>query len=274
MNNLILFTNRSGSTVLADVLSYAHNTLNLGEGLHSMIRPYNFNYAAHKKSELYRIMSTRNMALQHNNVRTRGSNFIGFFEEKKERMEMLKHTNERWTVKETTDKLLIDVNFVEYCCQSGINVYMTHRRDIVGQFVSKINARYRAEIAHHKSPHFIFTNRDPYSSYDQMVIPFHWLYMYTNVFLEQLMMWRIMYEKFKPYIKIVSFEDHVKAMNFEHIGISKEVIEKYKSEAQHLVPTPANVTNVVVQDDHPSNITGAWDQSLYHVGRHQYLVDI
>ena len=100
--------------------------------------------------------------------------------------------------------------------------------------------------------------------------------MYVNVFLEQLMIWRIIYEKFKHYdtFKIVSYEREIEPMNLIRLGIDSETVSKYKAEEQHLVPTPHNATKVVVEDDHQSPIAGAWDQALYYINRHQYLVEI
>lgn len=275
MNNLILFTNRSGSTVLCDLLAYANDTVNLGEGLHSLVRDYNYNSEKNKDTYLYKAFKSYNITSSHHNAVTRGSNHIEFFKDKQRRIDMLRKTPLQWTVKENTEKQLMDINFIDYCCKSKfVNVYMTHRANIIDQFVSFINARYRAEIARHKGSHFIFTNNDEYQSYDNMSIQFNWLHMYTNVFIEQLMMWRLIYDKFKPHVRVVSYESHTKPMNFEHIGISKDVVEKYKQETNHLIPTPHNVRKVTLVDDHPKHMVGAWEQSLYYVEKFKHLVEI
>lgn len=275
MNNLILFTNRSGSTVLCDILTYANDTVNLGEGLQSLVREYNYNSDRYTDTALYKAFSQQNMSAAHHNINTRGSDHIGFFEKKQSRINMLMSATIPWSVKENTEKQLMDFNFVKYCCDNqDINVYMTHRANVIDQFVSFINARYRAEIAKHTGSHFIFTKNDAYQSYDEMRIPFNWLHMYVNVFIEQLLMWRTTYDRFKPHIKIVSYETNVRPMNFENIGISKQVVDNYKRETNHLVPTPNNVRNVVVVDDHPKPIRGAWEQALFYINHHKHLVEI
>lgn len=275
MNNLILFTSRSGSTLFADILAYNDGSINLGEGLHSIARNYNYNKAGNEDTTLYKKFSKDNLTANHHNVRTRGSDHIGFFIAKQQRIDLLKNTKEQWTIKENTEKQLMGFNFVKHCCDSpDINVYMTHRANVVDQFVSFINARYRAEIAKHTSSHFIFTNNDSYQQYSEMCIPFNWLHMYVNVFIEQLLMWRTTYDRFKPYVKIVSYENNVRPMNFESIGISKQVVDNYKRETNHLVPTPNNVRNVVVVDDHPKPMRGAWEQSLFYINHHKHLVEI
>lgn len=273
MNNLILFTNRSGSTVLCDMISYASGTMNLGEGTHSMIRDYNYNKPEYKQTQLFKTLTESNLTSRYHNSITRGSDHIGFMKAKKKRIEIIKQTDIPWTAKEQTEKQTMDVDFIEYCCKNkDINVYMTHRLNIVEQFVSKVNARYRSEVA--KSGDFIYTNNDTSQAYDVMQIKFGWLYLYTNVFIEQLMMWRVLYEKFKPHIQLVSYENEIKPMKFDNIGINSDTVSKYKEETQHLVPTPHNTKKVIVLDDHPRPIAGAWEQSLHYIGRHKYLVEI
>lgn len=273
MSNLVLFTVRSGSTLLSDILAYADGSINLGEGAHSIARSYNYNRPENKESQLFQIVSSQNLTSTHHNVHTRGSDHIGFYKSKNERLDLIKQSSMQWTMKENTEKLTIDFNFIEYCCRNNINVYMTHRENIVDQFISKINARYRSEIAKTNSD-FIFTNNDSLKQYDSMNIKFTWLHMYTNVFIEQLMMWRILYDRFKPYVKIVSYENEIKPMNFSKIGIKDSVVANYKQETQHLVPTPHNTKKVIVMDDHPKPIAGAWEQSLHYIERFKYLVEI
>jgi len=272
MNNLILYTNRSGSTVLQDIISYAEGCVNLGEGLHSLARSYNYNSETNKQTKLYTEFFKENISAKHYNVKTKGADYIDFFQSKKQRINLLKSTTDSWVVKDNLEKKSLDVSFIDYCYDSGVNVYITHRRDVVSQFISKINARYRSEIANNGD--FIFTNNTPVAHYDTIDVSFVWLNMYTNVFLEQLMMWRIMYERYKSKIKLVSYEDCIAPMNFTSIGISNDTVVSYLKESQHLVPTPNNITNVKVQNDHPSPIASAWDQSLYLIEKHKYLVEV
>lgn len=277
MSNLVLFTNRSGSTILADLLAYQDGSINLGEGLHSIARDYNYNKAGNKDTDLYREFSESSLTRDHHNISTRGSNHIGFFRAKAQRIQLLKDTRYQWTVKENLEKLTIDVPFIQYCCSNYVDVYITYRYDIVAQFISNINARYRSEILKlDNGGQFIYTNNDiqtPYQQYGEMRIKFHWLHMYVNVFLEQLMMWRIIYEKFKQHIKVINYEDEIQPMNF-HDYISNDTVVWYKQEKQHLVQTPYNTDIVVVEDDHTKPIIGAWQQALYYIKRHQYLVEI
>lgn len=277
MSNLVLFTNRSGSTILTDLLAYRDGSVNLGEGLHSAARNYNFNTNENKKTLLYKQFSYHSLTAAHHNYQTRGSDYIGFFEAKQRRINLLKTTDIQWTVKEMLEKLTLDMPFIKYCASNNINVYLTHRQDIVSQFISKVNARYRSEIAEHNHySNFIYTNQCKFTDYDEMRIKFNWLHMYTNIFVEQLMVWRIVYEQLKSYnlLKIVSYENEIKPMNLARCGIDNNILSKYNNERQHLVPTPKNATKVIVQDDNTKQIVGAWQQALYYVERHKYLVEV
>ncbi|MDC3266425.1 hypothetical protein OAU13_00700 [bacterium] len=274
MSNLVLFTNRSGSTFLADILAYNDKSINLGEGLHSIARDYNYNAEGNRDTDLYKDFSKESITRRFHSMETRGSDYIGFFKAKQKRIQLLEHTDQQWTVKENLEKLTIDWRFIHNCTAEGVNVYLTHRRDIEAQFISKINARYRLEIAKQEGDsQFIYTNNSMHEEYDEMRINFRWLHMYVNVFLEQLMLWRIVYETC-PDINIVSYEDEIKPMRLERLGISKGTVENYKSEQQHLVPTPHNTNKVVVVDDHPKPMRGAWEQALYYINHHKHLVEI
>ena len=285
MNNLILFTNRSGSTILTDLISYSQGTINLGEGLHSLARQYNYNNDTQRQSELYKQFSSTSITAKYHNESTNGYDHVGFFKAKSKRIEILKQSNESWTIKEQLEKQTMDFSFIEYCIDNGVDVYLTHRRNIVEQFISKVNARYRIQQDENyvrfpnqrpnvRSSTFIFTNEDNCIKYDAMRIPFSWLNMYTQVFIGQLFMWRVVYDRFKNHIKLVSYEDNIKPLQLEKFGITQQHIQQYQKEKVHLVPTPHNTNKVIVTDDLPKPVLGAWQQALYYVDRHKYLVEI
>jgi len=239
-----------------------------------MVRDYNYNTDTNKLKALYKEFSQTNIVQKHNNLATRGSNYIDYFKAKQNRIRLLENTNEEWTVKENLEKLTIDWKFINYCAKSGVNIYLPHRRDVTSQFISKINARYRSEIARLKGDgHFIYTNNMEAETYNEIRINFRWLHMYVNVFLEQLMMWRIIYETY-PNIRVVSYEDEIKPMKFDRLNISQATIKNYKQLTQHLVPTPFNTDKVIIIDDHPKPIPGAWEQALFYINHHKHLVEI
>lgn len=275
MNNLILSTNRSGSTILSDIISYADGSINLGE-VHSLSRPYIFNTERSKQSNLYKEFTGVNLQAKYYTLASRGQDYIGFFKALAKRLEVLKQASESWTAKCIIEKKVLDVTFVDYCVDNNMNIFMTHRKDIVGQYISFINARYRQEVSRQHSSHgdFIYTNKTDFFKYKHMEVNWFWLHMYTDIFLEQLILWRMIYDKHKSSIKIISYEDHIKKMDFTTIGITEETVNKYRKESQHLVPTPYNTTNLIVSDDHPAPILGAWKQCLYLVNKHKYLVEI
>lgn len=274
MNKLVLFTNRSGSTLLCDILAYASGNINLGEGLHSVTRDYNFNTKENKQTDLYKEFAGTNISSLHVTTRNRGSDFIEFGKARGERIQRLKTCNDKWIAKYNVELVVFDKTFIEYCVNSNVKLYMTHRENIVDHFVSRMNAWYRYEIIKHKNEGFIYTNNTPFDTYDSIIVKFDWLQQCMITFIQQLLLWRTIYEMYKENIELVSYENVIKPMSFESIGINSNVIQSYKQEMQHLVPTPYNTTNVIVVDDHPKPIVGCWDQTIYFLNQHKYLVEI
>lgn len=280
MNTIILFTNRSGSTLLSDLVAYKTGNVNLGEGLHSIARDYNYNRHGNRDTQLYKDFSNYNLTGMFHNGQTMGFDHTGFHQKKQERINILKNTIVPWVAKDQTDGQTFDPNFFQYYINNNTNVLITHRRDIVSQFKSWINARYRSEIVkpgllglEPGRSDFIFTNNSDYYKYNTMTIPFHWLYGYTRVFVTQLMFWRCIYEMAKDKATVVSYEDHIKTNNLEHIGIGSETINNYFSQDQYLVPTPINADRVIVTNG-PTGIGDVWQQALFYINTFDHLVDI
>lgn len=282
MSNLILFTPRSGSTILCELLSYSQNTINLGEGIHSIIRGYNYNTKLSQETNLYKEFSKFSLTGNFHNLKTRGSDHKGFDSNQQKRINLLKASNFNWTAKCNMEKFLINIDFIDYCVDNGVNVYITHRRNILDQFISHINTRYRGELDQGgpTDKGYIFTKQDIDTAtsatrrYSELIVPFSWLYRYTDIFLNQLLMWRALYERYKDKIIVVSYEDNIKPMDLTKFGITDDFIKKYHTNVNHLKPTPSNCSNIIVQDDHPKPILPAWNQTLFYVKKHQYLVDI
>lgn len=275
MNHLVIAASRSGGTLLTDILSYTHNTLNLGECLHSLTRQYNHNNHLIVNDDHLKDLALSNLSDKYYNynIKTRNVDYMGFFQGKQERINRVKGLSSPWTIKEQTERQTLDLDFIDYCCDNA-DVYITHRKDITSQYVSFLNAKYKSEILKYPDPAFIYTNNDSFVRPNEMKVGFSWLHMYTNVFICQLLAWRSLYDRYKSKAKIVSYEDNIKPMDFQSIGIEPSIIEKYKNEKQHLVPTPYNIRNVKVIDDIEPPTLSAWYQCLYYVERHKYLVEI
>lgn len=274
MNKLVLFTNRSGSTLLCDIIAYADGCINLGEGIHSVARHYNYNREQNKTTELYRKFSETNLATKYVTTKNRGSDFIEYSRAIRDRSLLLHNTTESWVAKYNLEIIIFDNNFIQRCVDNNVCFYITHRENIVDQFVSRINARYRYEVAKHKNEGFIYTNNTPVENYHTMIVKFDWLQQCMVTFLEQLMLWRVIYERLKDHVNVVSYERCIQPMDFTSIGINHDTVTKYLQEKQHLIPTPINTTNIIVVDDHPKPIIGAWEQTLYFISKHKHLVEI
>jgi LPS sulfotransferase NodH len=229
-NNLVIYTPRTGSTFLTEILAASTGTVNLNESIvDSCVSAFNRQevfsnpyYAAYRPS----LQALINKEFSEGGTRS----FKPYADAKQLRINLLKQTS-MWTVKETSSPFQNNFEFVKYCCNSDdVNVYMVYRKDIVSQFISFIH------MVNNKS---IFTQSDignselkPGNITDRTIAA------KTPVFVDMLVYWRLLYEMFKDKVTLVNYEDVIKTMDFSSLGIDKDVVEKYNMRDNHIVPTP------------------------------------
>ncbi|MDC3266357.1 hypothetical protein OAU13_00360 [bacterium] len=214
-NNLILYTARTGSTILAEILSASSGGINLNEGI----------VDGCDKLDVFRPSLQQYIIPE---IVDHGQyNFKRYHAEKQKRIDFLKSIN-NWTIKETCLAFFTNMEFVEYCCNNdNVNVYMIYRKDIVAQYRSFVNMSKRKSI-------YTVNDRDalPGIVSDQTILG------KTPVFASTLMYWRLLYEMFKSKVTLVCYEEVIRPMDFSSLGIDKSVVDNYNLRDNHIIPTP------------------------------------
>lgn len=238
--HIVIFTPRSGSMLLTDLISHAYKVKNYGE-------PWTFNADDIDVTQLYIFGRFPNniKALHH------------YYSERERRLAVLLR-NESWVAKLGTIQASSHCSrFLDKCRDNEINVWMTHRRNIVDQFLSYVNAAYRQQ--------YVFSNKIPVPTNTCVDWPSRDITRLLIVFTQLLTHWRQIYDKHKGHVRLVSYEDDIRQYNLLKFGITNNMIEEYNSTETHIVPTPNNV---------PLKDQQVWKMCVDILKRHQHLVEI
>jgi hypothetical protein len=252
-SNLIIYTPRSGSMLLGEIISFHTKTKNIREGW----------IVDRTQPDVSRI--------SHNAFLSSDTNvLLKFLNEHTKRRELLKRLikSRAWTAKmHVTHSLTNSKTFLEECLENpNVNVWMTHRVNIVNQFLSLINAGYRQAVLKGEGGDFIFSNHTKVPVYDVIDFPRHQIFNTLITFIYQLVMWRNVYDMYGDRVKLVNYEKHIKPLDLEGFGIGKDVIDGYFMTENHLIPTPITIDKF--------SIPGIWDDCVEILNQHQHLVEI
>lgn len=275
MSNLVLFTLRSGSTFLADILSYAENTINVGEGVFSKVFDVNYNTEENKKLEFFRKFTT-DIVEETFSVEKKGRK--EYYQKHLDRIELLKNAKQPWTAKLLlSTQLIYNDELIKHCLANNIKIYLTHRKDIVQQFLSYMVAKTLSMREKNNRTGFIYTNITDRSLHNgpSMRVEGKLAEMYILNFLSQLALWRSVYKKYGNNLTVVSYEDAIKPKNFKSIGISDEAVEQYHNLTKHMVPTPSKIQTLLFVDSKTGEeIPDAWEKVVTILEDSKHLVEL
>lgn len=252
--NLILFTPRSGSMLLNDILALHSNTISLGE-------PWTVHPGQPELPRMtYNAMRKSDTGL-----------YVKFLQEHKKRRELLKHmasVGDGWTAKiHVTPALSYSKDFLDYCVESDdINVWLLYRSDIVAQFLSYVNAGYRQMVLKQEGGGFVHTNKTKIINFDVIDWGSHDIMGTLQNFIYMLVMWRNVFDVYGSRVKLVNYERHIKTLDLAEFNIDNTCIESYFKRDQHLIPTPNNVSSFKQQD--------MWNEIVLILKHHSHLVEI
>ena len=251
--NLILFTPRTGSMYLSALLSHNTNSINYVE--HWITAPgqedISHLYIAGCKAEDISIL-------------------YKFYGEMQKRIEFFNKRND-WVAKLTTHHAgSTCLNFVDRHINSeDTTVWLTQRANVVDQFLSYLNAGYRQNKLKEYPGGFCYNEKTKHniSNYEYVDWPEPRVSMVLYRFIQMLMTWRQIYDRYRGKINIVSYDENILTNNFTKFGISEDDVKSYYNSNKYpvLVPTPYN---------RPLSNQKEWSQCVDILRAHQHLVDI
>lgn len=230
-NNLIIYTPRSGSTFLAEIIASSTETINLNETIvDSCMSRFNKKQVLDNPRYWLPYMPSLQRFIDKEFSEGGSGSFRPYTNAKKARIDMVRQTK-GWTVKETAHPLLSNYNFIKECCESrDTNVYMVYRQDLVSQFISFINMAGRSRSIY-------MVGDEP--NYEHKVTE-RVLMSKLPVFVDTIVHWRLLYEMFKRHVVLVNYESVIQKKDFSSLGIEKDVVERYDMRDNHIIPTPYN----------------------------------
>jgi LPS sulfotransferase NodH len=218
---LIVCTFRSGSTILATLMQEATQLEDLGE--------YVFNGASNDQSLMKYTCSPHSRDL------------LNYERARRERIQYLMNRG-NWIARNPvvpggTNKELIDL------CANRIDTQLIflYRRNIFNQYLSSLNTTYRSRL--NRAPENRFYNNKAYRKFDTIDLPEDDLKQLAFATLQKIDTWRFLYEQYKTRCKLVCYEDHIETLKLDHVGITKDVIDRYYGKDKHLIKTPYICTN-------------------------------
>jgi len=251
--NLILFTPRTGSMYLSALLSNTTNSKNYVE--HWITSP-----GQEDISHLYiAACNAKHISILYK-----------FYGEMQKRIEFLNKRND-WVAKlATVHAGSFCSKFVDRCVHSSdTTVWLTHRANIVDQFLSYLNAGYRQNELKEYPGGFCYNQQTKanISNYQYVDWPEPRVYMVLSTFIQMLMSWRQIYDRYRGKINIVSYDENILTNNFTKFGISEDEVKLYynNNKLPVLVPTPYN---------RPLSNQKEWSQCVDILRAHQHLVEI
>lgn len=254
---VVVSTVRTGSTLLTHLLTEQYNCHNFGEDWKV------------KSADLPKDTYNKSIKLFYSKVAP-GSleKLFEAGEEQKKRLEIiLNETEGSWVLKLVAGFASGNHNFISRCiADPNVKVIFTHRRDIVKQFTSMINAYYRRDVLKYDGGGWEFKNNTVHQPYSRIDFSENQLVNQAMIFCKRLIEWRAVFEIYKNNITVISYEDNIVPLKLDSLGITNETIEKYNTRDDHIVPTPHNVTNFLHSD--------TWDQCVKFIESHKHFVDI
>ena len=218
---LIVCTFRSGSTILATLMQEATQLEDLGE--------YVFNGPGKVQS------------LMGYTLTPDSGDLVKYEKFRKERIKYLKHRG-NWIVRNPVVAGGTNKELIDFCANRvDTQLIFLYRRSMIDQYISDVNNAYRSML--NRAPKNKFYNNEAPHKFDTIDLPGARLKEWAFSTLQKVDTWRMLYEQYKTRCKLVCYEDHIETLKLDHVGITKEVIDRYYSKDQHLIKTPHICTN-------------------------------
>ena len=248
--NLILFTPRTGSMFLNDIIRHKLGGKSIGE-------PWILEKGQQNISVMYgQARHKPNLLKLHE-----------YYSEHYKREQHLLSTD-NWIAKLNVFAVSAhSMEFVDRCiADSNTTVWLTHRLNITEQFLSYINALYRQQGLNQKLCGFTYRAKDIITKYDIIDWSADKVAFGLITYLQLISHWQHVYHRYRGRVNLVSYEKHIKPMDLTEFGFTIEDVDNYNALGNHLIPTPHNICKF--------NDDSIWPLCVNILNKHKHLVEI
>lgn len=242
-NALIIFTPRSGSTIVSDLLSFKYNGVNLDEIFQGTVREPLKTKLPQDIRKLIEINKINERRRQQSRKDQRDKYNLQNFTIHETCLALVKHCITKYptiiklypTYKSFPGKAL-----VEWAIDNNFEVYFTTRRNYEDQLYSYLLALQKARsFKEDVDQAFLNTNSSKERKFEPIAIPPPKVFDSLMTMYNIQMHWYAMSKMYGNYGKVIYYEDHLAEGRFHEIGVDQEMYNNYIKQELFLRPSPA-----------------------------------
>lgn len=250
-NSLIIFTPRSGSTVVAELLAYKHNAVNLDEMMTGQIRGVLQNKLPDDVKKLLRAEQILNSDVEHliNECTYDDQKIAHVYDIYQKRFSLIKqiHREHQVVIKYFPSFSLPAVKMLEWAKNNNFEIYFLTRRSVEDQlysyvlahakerFYKKVKEAGKLRMPDHAG--FLNTKKTPKVNFPPVAWGKQSAISLVTIFCGINNAWTAYYNKFKDYGKLIHYEDTIGKGDFTDFGITPQLYAEYSALPTSLQPT-------------------------------------
>lgn len=248
-NVLVVFTPRSGSTIVSDLLAYKYNAINLDEVLDTRIRGVLYDKMPEDVKVLLKQRSVLDEQPTPTTKKERDSYFYDTYSFFNKKFEFVKEVSQKYpiVVKFYPTAILPGIGLVEWAIKNNFQLYFVSRRNFKKQLYSMllaevrtnflIRARKAGKLEGPEITGFLNTKGGFNVSFPPANVPLHHV-------LEQVVkltvinnMWKSYVNAYGRYGKVMYYEDTIVKGDYSLLDVSPDLLQAYANEEISLRPT-------------------------------------
>lgn len=248
-NVLVVFTPRSGSTIVSDLLAYKYNAINLDEVLDTTIRGVLYDKIP---EDIKAILKERSLLDPQPNPTTkkeRDSYFYDTFNLYKKRFEFVKETAQKYpiVIKYYPTAMLPGIGLVEWAIENDFELYFVSRRSFNKQLYSMLlaevktnffkKARKAGKLEIPGIDGFLNTKGSSNVSFPPVNVPLEQAVEHIVKLTVINNMWKAYVNAYGRYGKVMYYEDTIVRGDYSLLGVDNELLQAYGKEEISLRPT-------------------------------------
>ncbi len=248
-NVLVVFTPRSGSTIISDLLAYKYNAINLDEMLDSTIRSVLYDKIPEDIKVILRERSLLEQVPDPTTNKDRYSYHYNVFSKYNKRVEFVKEVTQKYpiVIKYYPTASLPGIGLVEWAIENNFELYFASRRNFKKQLYSLLlagvktnfykKAKRAGKLEIPEINGFLNTKGSLNVSFPSVIVP-------PEQAIEQIVkltiinnLWKSYVSAYGKYGKVMYYEDTIVKGDYSLLDVSNDLLQAYAKEEISLRPT-------------------------------------